>query len=325
MPHQLVTEVEREAARIADIQAVIPQALLPRGSVPLSRDQERLRRKYLRYFLNPTEDPPGRMRAITCGEIGRFIHSMVVGLHLYQDIDSKHLLKRIPPRRAIKGAESFMRLIDEDEKVIPFGQFKKAAEDREILSYFSLNAIRTLRQIGTQVNDGGGAEAMFLSANVPHALWADENRAEPMLDALDTPMPVGEMGLEVLEYNVIPDDAVQFLRGVTRERGIQVLVDDYPEQHALENLEKLREARVPVRAIKISGKTVKTLNNAASIRAMQGHIEMAQQDEPTIVIAEGCPGGIPATSLSNLQDLYHTMLCDYPHFQMWFQGNPMPY
>lgn len=327
MLQKLVTEVEREARRIADIQAVVPQALLPRGPNALSRSEQRLRRRFLHNFLNPTEDPPGRTRPLTCGEIGRYIHCMVVGLHLYQDIDSKYLLKRRPPLRAIRGAESFLRLIDEDENVVPFGQFKKAAEDAGILSYFSLKGIRTLRQIGTKVNDGGGAEAMFLSANVPNALWASDEveLAQSMLDALEAPMPVGEMGLEVLEHDVIPDAAVTFLRGITRERGINVLVDDYPKKHALENLEKLREASVPIRAVKISGETVKGLNTSASIRAMRGHIEMAQQDAPTIVIAEGCPGGIPASSLNNLQELFHTMLCDHPHLQMWFQGNPQPY
>ncbi len=318
-------KAHEEGRTIAHIQAVVPQALRPGRVHTLSAQQWDMRCMYLKTLLNPVRPPPPRARDVTTEEIAALSHCLVVGLQLYQHISSPSLHKRVPPRKAIKGAELLTRLVDVDGHIIAPAQFLQAAEETGVLADLSLATMQVGRRIAQCIADGRGAKNLYLSANVPQSLLGSKNFSQSVFAMLEDMEVSGELGLEILEKDVIPGKAVPHLNSLARHNTTNIMIDDYPEKHALDNLEILQNADVPVRAVKISGHAVKNLGDASSVRAMEGHIEMACEGGTRIVICEGCAGGIPAAALARLQEIDQRMGARYEGLQVWFQGNPMPY
>ena len=100
---------------IQQMQEIIPQALVP---IPLLPHERMLHRRHLRYLVNPNIRPQRHTPQITCEKIRSLSHRLVVAIHLYQDVDSPYLLKRIPPREAIRGMELLPRLIDSNGRCL---------------------------------------------------------------------------------------------------------------------------------------------------------------------------------------------------------------
>lgn len=326
MPGLTTITPKQELLPMEEIQAVVVDALVPLPYRHMGDVQMQCRDRYERFLVNPGGvNGIARKRAVTPKEIERLFRQnrIVGGIELYRDLGSD-MKRRTPRLYEVMGGEVLPRVIDDEGNVLRPATFIEAARKAGILQALSLRIIRIGCAIAKAVNDLSGPD-MKVTFNVSEEMLEDPavvDRVGDIVDQLE--FPANNVYLEVLENKRLEPRAIDAIRPVTRsDDSIHMAIDDYPKAHAIENLERLKDAGIAPVMVKIDGATVHGLTKE-TLAEMEGHIRSIEDGGATIIVFEGCDDGIPPHAIRLLRQLQRSMRADNGRHEVewWFEGSP---
>ncbi len=330
MPGQELAPADEKFVTVSGAQDIVIESLVP---LPYQRHVPHVtetRSRYRRLLVNPggaIDEANGKsQRIIGAKELKRLYEKgrIVSAIELYHDLMSEDIGKTgMPALHNIFGGEFLMRAIDEEGKVLRPVQFIKAAIEAKLLNHISLDVLQGGCRIVKRIDDLHGPD-MIVSGNMPKKMLQDPRLSQRIGDIIEaTGCPLRKVYVEILENERIDNEAIDTLRPLTlSDDWLQIAVDDYPDDEAIDNLDLLEDSGIVPGMVKISGRHVGKLSYK-TLPAMEGHIRRAYDTKTAIIVVEGNEKGISPEQIEMFKLLREKIEPDYeyPEKKWWVEGS----
>lgn len=283
------------------LDTVVPPDRRTEQAVALFRD------KYGEKLINPITSDKGP--SIEPYDLRRYLGNkrLVPAAQIYQSLDSDSLTKPSAAWYAAQGAEFLPRLIRSTGEVIPPGRFIAAAEhmtektDFNAESHISLTMLAQGCRMVAKAQQAGIPD-QIVSVNAPDAMLMHPECGERIAEIVEiTGIPLRQIVLEIMEHKRLRPASLAVLDHFAGS-GMNIAIDDFPEEQARANAHILRDAGIPIETVKFSGRELKRIQQSDHGELRHKIALAVKKCAPQTLVFEGFDNGLPMEVIDLLHD-----------------------